>query len=164
MAQTLIIVSSITGNTWNVGRHLAAAHPEAVLLRAEEAGKNPAVIVRFLNVILGFWFDHKSLPPDIEALKPFLHDKTLGVFATMGGDPGSEKALAAFASHCNGLVGENKNNHLRATYLCRGRLSPMYLKHPAHNTPEGIAKYESSQSHPDAEDLQKALEAFKDYF
>lgn len=164
MKKTLVIVSSLSGNTWKVGEQIAKHYPQCDLLRTDTVAKNPSLIQQYSNIIIGFWCDKKGLPPDLEPLLNHVHDKKIGIFSTMGGYPESEKSLQWFAQQCNTIIGVGRNNQLKATFLCRGRITPMYLKNSHHNTPEGIAQYESSQEHPNDEDLKNAVEAFATFF
>lgn len=168
MKNPVLVVSSVTGNTYKVAQAIIAAYPTMKLARTLDVKNNPALIKDSDTVIVGFWCDKGGLPPDLNELLPLIHDKTLGIFSTMTGDPTSPKAQTWFEAQCQKIVGNEKNNTLKGTFLCRGKLSPILMKqfrqNSAHYTPEREAVWEAAASHPDEKDCQDAVEAFKSIF
>ena len=93
MTKALVVVSSRTGNTRIVGHAVADA------LGVEYVGaltylENPAAYAECNPVVLGFWNDRGMAPEDMQAVAKTLAEKRIGFFATMGGDPKSERAVA----------------------------------------------------------------------
>lgn len=168
MTKTLIVVSSITGNTFKVGQALAQAYPNAKLVRTQQAKDDATLIESFDTVIVGFWCDKGGLPPDLVSILPQIVGKKLGIFSTMTGDPTTEKALKWFSAQCNKIVGEGQGNTLKATFLCQGKLSPalmsQFMKNPQLCTPERQAKWEKASTHPDEIDCRNAVLAFAPLF
>ena len=61
-------------------------------------------------------------PEDIQAAAKKLEGKTIGCFATMGGNAETPEALDWMKRTSESLAAAGKNNTLVGTYLCRGRM------------------------------------------
>ena len=66
----LIIISSITGNTWKVGEALHRAYPSTSLKRTTDVLKCTELLDQNNEVIIGFWCDKGGLPPVLAQLLP----------------------------------------------------------------------------------------------
>ena len=117
----LIIISSRTGNTLAVGHAVCDALPGAVMMRPSEV---PDDLTPYNPVLLGFWCDRGDAPEEILRIAPRLRNKTIGCFATMGGDPEGEKSKAWMQKTSEKLVAMGEGNTLAETFLCRGRIDP----------------------------------------
>lgn len=167
--KTLIMVSSITGNTFKVAQAIHQAYPSSCLMSTEDALKNPTAIESAQQIIVGFWCDKGGLPPALAEALPRIHDKTLGIFCTMGGDPESERAQAWFARECSVIVGSDRNNELKETFLCQGKIDPLLIEKmkqlPGYKeTPETRTRRERASTHPDENDLEEAVRVFRSFF
>lgn len=159
----LVIVSSKTGNT----RVLAHALEDAFDADLVSADAVPGDLSDYNPVFVGFWCDRGMVPEEIEAVKGRLAGKKIGLFATLGGDPGSEwakswmsKAEQSFAAQgCEVLAG----------FLSRGRIDPeLFLRMTqmmgGEVTPEREARRRESETHPDRMDIEHLVEDFKKAF
>ncbi len=167
--KTLIMVSSITGNTLMVAQAIHSAYPNSTLMSTEDALKHPLAIESAQQILIGFWCDKGGLPPALAETLPRIHDKTLGIFCTMGGDPESERARAWFKRECSVIVGTDRNNVLKETFLCQGKIDPALIEKmkqlPGYKeTPETRARRERASTHPDERDLQEAVRTFASFF
>ena len=69
----LIIISSITGNTWKVGEALNRVYPTTSLKRTTDVLKCTELLDQHNKVIIGFWCDKGGLPPDLVQLLSLIH-------------------------------------------------------------------------------------------
>lgn len=166
MSTPLIVISSRTGNTMILGHAICDALPGARLMRPEEL---PEDLSEFNPVLLGFWCDRGNAPEDMRAVAPRLEGKTVGCFATMGGNADSPKARAWIRETAEALVAAGRDNTLAGTYLCRGRIDPEVFERMTAMlggtvTPEREARRRAAETHPDRIDLQKGVELFRSIF
>ena len=89
-AKPLVVISSRTGNTMILGHAICDAMPGAVLVKPEAL---PEDLSGFNPILLGFWCDRGMAPEDIQAAAKKLEGKTIGCFATMGGNAETPEAL-----------------------------------------------------------------------
>ena len=161
----LIIVSSITGNTWKVAQALAQHYPQTDLKRTTDVLRCTEMLDKYDRLIIGFWCDKGGLPPDLAQLVPYIRGKSLGVFATMGGNPDSPRAQEWFKRQYDTICGTDRNNLLSATFLCRGKINPALIeqmkKMPGYKeTPESVARRQEAAKHPNEDDYKTACNAF----
>ena len=88
-AKPLVVISSRTGNTMILGHAICDAMPGAVLVKPEAL---PEDLSGFNPILLGFWCDRGMAPEDIQAAAKKLEGKTIGCFATMGGNAETPEA------------------------------------------------------------------------
>lgn len=162
----LIIISSRTGNTLAVGHAVCDALPGAVMVKPEDV---PDDLTPYNPVLLGFWCDRGDAPEDMLAIAPRIKGKTIGCFATMGGDAEGERAKAWMRKTSEKLVNMGENNQLAETFLCRGRIDPDVFHRMTEMlggtvTPEREARRKASETHPDRLDLDRAASLFKSFF
>ena len=156
MSKPLIVISSRTGNTMAVGHAICDALPHAELVSPAEL---PADLTDYNPVLLGFWRNNDDAPEEMFEVATHLHDKTIGCFATMAGDPDEDEARHWMQDTCARLVAVGEGNRLSETFLCRGRMDP--------KTVEQMTKLlatEPSRTHPDRLDLARAAELFRGAF
>lgn len=164
----LIIVSSITGNTWKVGQALNEAYPQTALRKTTDVLKCTELLDKYSRIIIGFWCDKGGLPPDLAQLVPYIRGKSLAIYATMGGNPQSERAKDWFSRQCSAIVGNDRDNLLAATFLCQGKINPVLIeqmkKMPGYQeTPESVARRKEAAKHPNEEDYRAATETFSEF-
>ncbi|WP_295480579.1 flavodoxin family protein [uncultured Sutterella sp.] len=165
-AKPLIVISSRTGNTMILGHAICDALPGAVLVRPKDL---PADLAPYNPVLLGFWRDLDDAPEEMRAVAPRFEGKTIGCFATMGGDAQSPEARDWMTKTAKRLVEAGRGNTLAQTFLCRGRFDPeafgrittMMAGRPGL---EGEEKRRASDTHPDRLDLEKGAELFRSVF
>lgn len=165
----LIVYHSLTDNTRLLAEKLQAAYPGASLFTAQQVQGQISRLQQAPIVFVGFWCDRGMMPESIQALVPHLKDKKLGVFATMGGDPQSDRAKQWFARQCDALVGEDRGNLLLAHFLCQGKIDPALIermkKLPGYKeTPESVARRELAATHPNESDLSELVRVFREGF
>ena len=162
----LIIISSRTGNTLAVGHAVCDALPGAVMMRPSEV---PDDLTPYNPVLLGFWCDRGDAPEEILRIAPRLRNKTIGCFATMGGDPEGEKSKAWMQKTSEKLVAMGEGNTLAETFLCRGRIDPEVFQRMTDMlggtvSPEREAGRRLSETHPDRLALDRAAQIFGGVF
>ena len=156
--KTLVIYSSLTGNTKMVAEAIAKTLPEGtVLLDA----KNDFNAADYDVIFAGFWVD-KSTADKLagEALKK-ISNKKVALFATLGAYPNTEYAEKCLNNAAT-LLGENCE--VVGTFNCQGKINPQLIErfktfpadHPHAMTPERIARHKAASTHPDADDLVEA--------
>lgn len=168
MTKALVVVSSRTGNTRIVG-HAVADALGADYIGAQTYLENPAAYADANPVILGFWNDRGMAPEDMQAVAKTLAEKRIGFFATMGGDPDSERAAAWMEKVTDGLLALGRDNVAVTSLLIRGRIDPALFERMTammggEVTPEREARRKAAETHPDRMDLLKAEEHFKAAF
>ena len=168
MTKALVVVSSRTGNTRIVG-HAVADALGADYVGAEAYLENPAVYADADPVVLGFWNDRGMAPEDMQTVAKTLHEKRIGFFATMGGDPKSERAVAWMEKVTEGLLALGCGNVAVTSLLVQGRIDPALFERMTQMmggavTPEREARRKAAETHPDRMDLLKAEEHFKAAF
>ncbi len=135
---------------------------DAVLV---DAANLPQNMEDFDPVLLGYWCDRGMAPEDmLEACKK-IHNKRIGCFATLGGDPESDWARKWVKETSEKLVSSDSGNSLEATFVCRGRIDPVIFDLMTKMTggvvtPEREARRKESETHPDRVDVLRAVEVF----
>lgn len=168
MTKALVVVSSRTGNTRIVG-HAVADALGADYVDAQTYLENPAAHAECNPVVLGFWNDRGMAPEDMQAVAKTLAEKRIGFFATMGGDPKSERAVAWMEKVSEGLLALGRGNVAVTSLLVQGRIDPALFDRMTQMmggvvTPEREARRKAAETHPDRMDLLKAEEHFKAAF
>lgn len=168
MTKALVVVSSRTGNTRIVG-HAVAEALGAEYVGAETYLENPAAYAECNPVVLGFWNDRGMAPEDMQAVAKTLVEKRIGFFATMGGDPKSERAVAWMEKVTEGLLALGRDNVGVTSLLIRGRIDPALFERMTAMmggavTLEREARRKAAETHPDRMDLLKAEEHFRAAF
>ncbi len=160
----LVVVSSKTGNTRLAAHALVDAFPGARLVTAEEFETFPEPLETVDTVFLGFWCDRGQAPEGIVRAAARLEGKRIGCFATMGGDPTSEKAIDWMRRTSEALAAAGHNNTLVARFLCRGRIDPALFGEGYPASPEREARRLAAETHPDRIDLLRLTETFREAF
>lgn len=165
MKKTILIYSSLTGNTKKVGEAIFEAIPgeNNLILPVEEI--NSVNFDDFDRIIIGFWVDKGTADSRIRKLIGKLKNKDIAFFGTLGAEPDSEHGKKVY-SRVTELC--SKNNNLLGGFLSLGKVSdslvekmgkfPLNLIHPL--TPERLARIEKASTHPDEKDLNDAKEYF----
>ena len=166
MTKPLLIVCSKTGNTRIIAHGVADSVPDAVLCTAQTL---PADLSDFGPVGLFFWCDRGMAPEDTKAVAPKLAGKKIACFATMGGDPAEERAVAWMQKTSEALVAAAPGAELAGTFLCQGRIDPELFAHMSammggEVSPEREARRKAAEHHPDRLDVLHASQAWKRFF
>ncbi|MDU4960320.1 MAG: flavodoxin family protein [Sporomusaceae bacterium] len=162
MKKNLIVYSSVTGNTRKVAEAIAEVFGETADLFSVETAP-PADAYDFVAV--GFWVDRGTADKKAEPYLRTIHDKKVGLFATLGAYPDSEHAAKSMANAAALLAADNE---LVGTFICQGKVTPRLADkfknlppdHPHAMTPEREARHREAAKHPDANDLKQAQSIF----
>lgn len=165
MKKTILIYSSLTGNTKRVGEAIfEIIEGEKDIYSVEEV--NSKMIDKYDRVILGFWVDKGTADSRIRKLIGSIKNKELAFFGTLGAEPDSEHGKKAY-NKVKLLC--TKNNTLIGGFLCLGKVAdklvermgkfPLNLIHPL--TPERMARIENASTHPNEKDFENAKNYFK---
>lgn len=163
--KTLIVYSSLTGNTKKVAAAIKAAFgEEADMLPVEE--QPPAD--GYDLVAVGFWVDRGTADQKARDYISGLGHKKVALFATLGAYPDSEHARQSMASAVALL---NDSNQFIGSFICQGKVDPQLVEqfknlpagHPHAMTPERAARHEEAAKHPDEADLANAKRVFAEF-
>lgn len=161
--KSLIVYSSLTGNTKQVAEAIAAVFGDtAELVRVEDA---PTAAEDYDFVAVGFWVDKGTADAKAREYISSLHAKKVALFGTLGAYPDSEHAANSMNNAAALLATDNE---LVGTFICQGKIDPRLIErfkdlpadHPHAMTPERSARHQAASTHPDAEDLAKAQAVF----
>lgn len=164
MKKTVLIYSSLTGNTKKVGEAIfEILEGEKDIYSVEKF--DIKTLDRYDRVILGFWVDKGVADSRIRKLIGNIENKDVAFFGTLGAEPNSDhgkKVYNRVAELCN------KKNRLIGGFLSLGKISeklvekmgkfPLKLIHPL--TPERLARIENASNHPNDEDFDNAKRYF----
>lgn len=162
----LIVVSSKTGNTRIIARALQDGIGECDYV---EACCMPEDLSSYNPIVLCFWCDRGMAPEDIQAAAVRIEGKDIACVATMGGDPGTDKAKDWMERTSRLLTEVGKGNRLKLQFLCRGRIDPelfarMTAMMGGEVTPEREKRRRESETHPDRLDALAVVKAYRDVF
>lgn len=165
MKKTVLIYSSLTGNTKKVGEAIYdVIDGEKSIYPVEEV--NSINFDNFDRVILGFWVDKGHADTRIKKLAGKLKDKEIAFFGTLGAEPDSDHGKKVY-TRVSELCA--KKNTFIGGFLALGKVAdklvermgkfPLNLIHPL--TPERLARIENASTHPNEQDLSDAQNFFK---
>jgi flavodoxin len=163
--KTLIVYTSLTGNTKKVAEAIAQAIGNSDLYPIAEC-PDPT---DYPLVLVGFWVDRGQADAKTQAFLSELKNKSLAIFFTLGAYPDSPHADEVVKVTEELLL--KGDNELLGSFRCQGKVDPALLErmkkmlppdHPhAMMTDERKARLEEAAKHPNDEDLMKA-KAFAD--
>jgi flavodoxin len=162
--QTLIVYSSLTGNTKKVAEAIYKVFGKEAMLFPVETAPAPT---NCDFVIVGFWVDKGTADKKAQEYLKTIQDKPVALFATLGAYPDSEHAASSLK---NAAAFMDASNQLVGTFICQGKIDPNLIEqfknmpgnHPHTVTPERMERYKKAASHPDASDLETAQAIFVD--
>lgn len=161
--KSIIVVSSLTGNTLKLASAVAYALNESV--EAVKVEEKPDVSDYDL-VAVGCWINRGTADAKAQEFIKTIKGKKVAVFATLGAYPDSEHAkkslenIKALFDESNEVVGE---------FICQGSVSYKMVEmmtkmfptgHPHAMTEERKARIKESYNHPNNDDLLRAREYF----
>ena len=162
--KTLVVYSSLTGNTKKVAQAVASVLPGCNLVPVEDA---PASAEGYDLVALGYWVD-KGMPDGrARAWLEGVENAPLAFFGTLGAWPDSDHAKECMKKGEELALEPARGNRVYGSWLCQGKIDPKVLEvmakmagnvHPM--TPERKARIEEASRHPDDEDCRRAQEFF----
>ena len=162
--KTLVVYSSLTGNTKQVAQAIFKSLPEGTkLVAVEDLSTN---LTDYDLVFVGFWVDRGTADKKAANLLAQLPNKKVALFATLGAYPESEHAQNSL-DNAAALLPEG--SVVVNSFICQGKiaksLAESFKKYPAGHphamTPERIAKHQEASKHPDEQDFKKAAEFAK---
>ena len=164
--KSLIVYSSVTGNTKKVAEAIAAVFSKTADLYPVETAP-PADAYDLIAV--GFWVDRGTADQKAQSYLRTIHGKKITLFATLGAYPDSEHAAKSMANAARLLADDNE---LLGTFICQGKVTSRLVEkfkdlppgHPHAMTPEREARHREAAKHPDENDLQTAQMLFREYW
>lgn len=158
--KTLIVYSSLTGNTKKVAEAIASILPSCDIFPVQEA---PSSTEGYGLVAVGYWVD-KGMPDSrtMDWLK-CVRNSRIAFFGTLGAYPDSDHARECMAKGELLVSSPEKGNTIFGSWLCQGRIDPKVIEamakmagniHPM--TPERLARIKEASHHPDEKDLLNA--------
>lgn len=163
--KTLVVYSSLTGNTKKVAQAVSSVLPECDMFPVEEA---PSSVEGYDLVALGYWVD-KGMPDGrSRAWLEGIRNARLAFFGTLGAWPDSDHAKECMKKGEALALEPDRGNSVCGSWLCQGRIDPKVLEvmarmagnvHPM--TPERKAHIEEAARHPDDGDCRRAQEFFR---
>ncbi|HWR06233.1 flavodoxin family protein [Sporomusa sp.] len=162
--KTLIVYSSLTGNTRKVAEAIHEVFGSAAELFPVETAPSPAA---YDFVAVGFWVDRGTADKKAQDFLKTIQGKSVALFATLGAYPDSEHAADSLK---NAAAFLDAGNRLVGTFICQGKIDPRLIEqfksmpgnHPHAVTPERLARYQEAAKHPDDRDFQAAQAVFTD--
>lgn len=158
--KTLVIYSSLTGNTKKVAEAMAEVMPECTVLPVEEA---PASVQEYDLVAVGYWVDKGMPDGKTRSWLGGVENARLAFFGTLGAWPDSDHAKECMAHGERLALEPERGNTVLGSWLCQGRIDPRILEvmakmagniHPM--TEERRARIAEAAKHPDDDDCRRA--------
>ncbi|SEJ86099.1 Flavodoxin [Propionispira arboris] len=164
MTKWLLVYSSVTGNTKQVGEAMFEILPDGSKLQP----LNGEVVdfAAYDVIIVGYWLTRGGPDPKTMEFLPKLKGKKVVLFATHGALPGSEHAVTSLARAAY-LLGEGCS--ILGTFTCQGRINPALLARrveTAANDPhapseENKKRWAEAEKHPNEADFAMARDFIK---
>ena len=163
----IVLYTSQTGNTKKVGDAIAEQLGCESLNFRDFEGE----VDDYDFIALGFYVDKGEAEAKFMRFLRKFQGKKLGVFMTLGAEPGGEHARKCLDAFEKGL--KENGNEIVAEFSCQGAIDPKVIEQlrkmgeAAPNdpryavTPEREARWARAATHPDANDLENAKAAFK---
>lgn len=161
--KTLLVYSTLTGNTRIIAQSVMDVLPEGSLIQSIK--DNPSCEGNDL-IIVCFWIDKGNADPDTKAFLQNIANKKVALFATLGAWPESDHARNCMIRAGMWLDSSNK---MLGSFVCQGKIDPKLLKrmknaqgaHSHGDSPESAKMIEEAKLHPDAADLANAQDTAK---
>ena len=121
--RTIVVYSSLTGNTKKVGEAIASGLPAGT--QAVSIKEVPADLADYDCVFVGFWVDRGTADAATAELLPKLTNKHVAIFATLGANPKSAHAEESLDKAAE-LLPEGKTPVGR--FICQGAVDPKVIE------------------------------------
>lgn len=160
----LVVYSSLTGNTKDVGEAIFKVLPEgSEIFSVEEAPSADG----YENVAIGYWVDKGTADAKAAEYLQKTTNAKVFLFATLGAYPDSDHAAQSLDRGA-ALLGEGCE--VIGKFICQGRISQaimdrmrdMPADHPHAPTPERLARWEAASHHPNEEDFSAVQNKVKE--
>ena len=154
--KSIILYSSLTGNTKRVAEAMASVMPEGTLcVPVKEAPQN---LADYDTVFVGFWVDRGTANKEAAKLIETLTNPNIVFFATLGMYADSDHARESIDKASELL--QNKES-LVDGFVCQ-MMYKMFPPGSAHGqSPERDALHKAAETHPDEQDFANAKEFTK---
>lgn len=159
--KSLVVYSTLTGNTKKIAQALAEALPGGAECHDLKDNPNPD---DFELILPGFWVNRGHADEASLAYFAKIRNKKVAFFFTLGAYPDSEHA-GEVARDTEKRLAEN-GNQILGHFRCQGKVDPELLDkmkkmlppdHPhAQMTPERQARLDEAAKHPNETDLVNA--------
>lgn len=165
--KNIVIYSSKTGNTKKVAEAIANYYGCEILPIEEALNKK---LEEYDNIILGNWNDKGTADKKSLEFYKNIRNLSIGLFQTLGAEPDSAHALRSLESCIDVL--EKNGNKVIAKFICQGKIDPKLtemFKKMGDNSPHKmdearIKRHMEAAKHPDQQDFENAIVAFKGLF
>lgn len=163
--KTLVVYSSLTGNTKKVAEAVAEVLPACTIFPVEEA---PEQVDGYDLVAVGYWCA-KGLPDTKtrEWLKKVSH-ASLIFFGTMGGLPDSDHARDCMAGAERLACEPERGNTVMGSWMCQGKIDPKIVEvmkkldlEVHRDMLKDSRRVDEAAKHPDENDCRAAQEFFR---
>ncbi len=162
MKSVQIIYSSLTGNTEKVARGIFEGLEGSRISSVKDA----EIPEPESTVILAFWVDKGTADSQTRSYLEKLEGRDIITVGTLGAWPDSDHARD-IRIRMQELV--EQKNRFHGCFLCQGRVDPRLTRkfeslppdHPHAMTEERRKRHEEAAKHPDARDVEQALDFCK---
>ena len=162
--KSLVVYSSLTGNTKKVGEAIAEVlAPNCDVHKVED---NPDYTGYDL-VVVGYWVDKGTADAKASKYLKSIKNSKVGVFATLGAEPDSPHAVSSLQ---NGIDMLDSSNEVVGKFICQGKIDPKLLEFMKkqfgtsgsfHAVDEKrLERHRKASTHPDEQDLANAKAVF----
>lgn len=165
--KSLVIYSSLTGNTKKVAEAVQSVIPNCDIVSIDNLPEN---LNEYYFTAVGYWVDRGLPDAKSKKLIKSLKNMNVALFGTLGAYPDSPHAKGCIRDSETMLKTTGKNNNVLGSFLCLGKIDPKLMDymgkfmgdtHPV--TPERKARLMEAQTHPDNNDLENAKAVFKGF-
>ena len=163
--KSIVIYSSLTGNTKQVAEAIASVLPADT--PCVSMSELPSDIASYNLVFAGFWVDKGTANKEARDVLGTLHNSHIALFATAGVPPQMEHAKQSIvnAAAClpEGVVPVD-------TFICQGKVDPKVIQMMYKMFPKGHshgqsadrdARHKQAAVHPNEDDCKAAMEFAK---
>ena len=164
--KSIILYSSLTGNTKSVAEAMASVMPEGTpCVPVKEAPEN---LADYDTVFVGFWVDRGTANKEAAKLIETLTNPNVVFFATLGMYADSDHARESIEKGSELL--QNKES-LVDGFVCQGKIDPKVIEMMYKMFPKGHshgqsadrdARHKQAAVHPNEEDFKAAQDFAKD--
>ena len=164
--KSIILYSSLTGNTKSVAEAMASVMPEGTpCVPVKDAPEN---LADYDTVFVGFWVDRGTANKEAAKLIETLKNPNIVFFATLGMYADSEHARESIEKASELL--QNKES-LVDGFVCQGKIDPKVIEMMYKMFPKGHshgqsadrdARHKQAAVHPNEEDFKAAQDFAKD--
>lgn len=163
--KTLVVYSSLSGNTKKVAEAISQVLPDCDLIPVEDA---PSDLSKYGLTAVGWWAAKGAPDAKTRAWLKGIHDSRLAFFGTLGALPASDHAKDCMANIESLAMEPARGNTVLGSWMCQGRIDPKVvevmrklalpihqdlLKHPE--------RFEEASRHPDESDCLAAQDFFR---